>query len=554
MILILFLECLFIYGNINKISDLNAQLVKQGLKGDALLIRNVIDENGTENFQIVAENVQRRFTLIAKNGDVLYDSEKRGFEEELATHKYRDEVRAAYSGEEGFDIRMSESVGRKLAYYAVPYNDEFIIRVATDYAYVDKELYKLILIYIVFFAVLNSFVVISYRFYLKNYLYKRLGQIKKILINEIKPTGIDVEGDKFLKEFWDVVKNWQNKNLKNMVKLENERQKLREIISIVDMGILVINKRKEIILNNSMLGLMSIEGEDRHYYNKIKYIELIHFIDKLLEKKTALKEEIYFNKINKHYIMEGKYLGLREHYLVTLKDVSKSREIMEIQRNFISNVSHELKTPLSNVKGYLIAIEGEKDEFMKKQFFKIVHSNIEKLENIIMDFLNISKIESTKLLNVDHVQFSKLKEELEKILNSKIEKKNAELIYKVSLQNKQEYINVDFEKLSSILKNLVENAIVYNDKDKPIINIDFVEKDDKYEISVKDNGLGIPVEEQKNIFNRFYRVDKARTSNVAGTGLGLSIVYELVKLCGGEIELISKEGEGSEFKFTVMKI
>ncbi len=554
MILILFLECLFIYGNINKISDLNAQLVKQGLKGDALLIRNVIDENGTENFQIVAENVQRRFTLIAKNGDVLYDSEKRGFEEELATHKYRDEVRAAYSGEEGFDIRMSESVGRKLAYYAVPYNDEFIIRVATDYAYVDKELYKLILIYIVFFAVLNSFVVISYRFYLKNYLYKRLGQIKKILINEVKPTGIDVEGDKFLKEFWDVVKNWQNKNLKNMVKLENERQKLREIISIVDMGILVINKRKEIILNNSMLGLMSIEGEDRHYYNKIKYIELIHFIDKLLEKKTALKEEIYFNKINKHYIMEGKYLGLREHYLVTLKDVSKSREIMEIQRNFISNVSHELKTPLSNVKGYLIAIEGEKDEFMKKQFFKIVHSNIEKLENIIMDFLNISKIESTKLLNVDHVQFSKLKEELEKILNSKIEKKNAELIYKVSLQNKQEYINVDFEKLSSILKNLVENAIVYNDKDKPIINIDFVEKDDKYEISVKDNGLGIPVEEQKNIFNRFYRVDKARTSNVAGTGLGLSIVYELVKLCGGEIELISKEGEGSEFKFTVMKI
>ena len=554
MILILFLECLFIYGNINKISNLNAQLVKQGLKGDALLIRNVIDENGAENFQIVAENVQRRFTLIAKNGDVLYDSEKKGFEEELATHKYRDEVRAAYSGEEGFDIRMSESVGRKLAYYAVPYNDEFIIRVATDYAYVDKELYKLILIYIVFFAVLNSFVVISYRFYLKNYLYKRLGQIKKILIDEVKPTGIDVEGDKFLKEFWDVVKGWQNKNLKNMVKLENERQKLREIISIVDMGILVINKKKEIILNNSMLGLMSIEGENRYYYNKIKYIELIHFIDKLLEKKTALKEEVYFNKINKHYIMEGKYLGLREHYLVTLKDVSKSREIMEIQRNFISNVSHELKTPLSNVKGYLIAIEGEKDEFMKKQFFKIVHSNIEKLENIIMDFLNISKIESTKLLNVDYVQFSKLKEELEKILNSKIEKKNAELIYKVSLKNKQEYINVDFEKLSSILKNLVENAIVYNDKEKPVINIGFVEKDDKYEISVKDNGLGIPAEEQKNIFNRFYRVDKARTSNVAGTGLGLSIVYELVKLCGGEIDLISKEGEGSEFKFTVMKV
>ena len=84
-----------------------------------------------------------------------------------------------------------------------------------------------------------------------------------------------------------------------------------------------------------MLGLMSIEGEDRHYYNKIKYIEFIHFIDKLLEKKTALKEEIYFNKINKHYIMEGKYLGLREHYLVTLKDVSKSREIMEISYNFV---------------------------------------------------------------------------------------------------------------------------------------------------------------------------------------------------------------------------
>ena len=552
--MILVLEYLFIYGNIEKISNLNAQLAKQGLKSDALLIRNIIDKNGTENFQIVSENVEARFTLIDPDGTVLYDSEKRGEEAELSSHKYREEVQSAYAGEEGFHIRMSESVGRKLAYYAVPYNEEFIIRVATEYAYVENEIQKLILIYILFFIVLNSFMVVSYRFYLKNYLYKRLKQIRKVLIKGSEPTGVDVKGDKFLGEFWDVVKKWQSRNLKNMVKLENERQKLKEVISVVDMGIMVINNKKEIILSNSVLGIILSEGESRQYYNRVKYIELIHFIDELLEKKEALKKDIYLNKINKHYVVEGKYLELRQHYLVTFKDVSRSRELLDIQRNFISNISHELKTPLSNIKGYLIAIEDEKDELMRKQFFKIVHNNIEKLENIIMDFLNISKIESSKILNVQSKPFSEVKHDLERILRGKINKRNAKIEYDVKLNNKDELMSMDFEKLNTILKNLAENAIVYNNKENPLVKISITEQAGLYEISVKDNGIGIQQEDQENIFDRFYRVDKARTSNVAGTGLGLSIVQELVNVCGGEIELNSKEGEGSEFKFTILKV
>ena len=113
-------------------------------------------------------------------------------------------------------------------------------------------------------------------------------------------------------------------------------------------------------------------------------------------------------------------------------------------------------------------------------------------------------------------------------------------------------MNIDFEKTVTVLKNLIENGIIYNNK-TPHIVVTIKEESDRYRISVKDNGIGFPEQEKENIFERFYRIDKARTSNVAGTGLGLSIVKETVDICGGKIEVTSSENEGSEFIFTLLK-
>ena len=286
-------------------------------------------------------------------------------------------------------------------------------------------------------------------------------------------------------------------------------------------------------------------------YQKVKYIEVLDVITKAMKKKEDVKEEIFIASLKKYLLVTVKYLEFKKEFLITIKDITRSRELGEVQKNFIANVSHELKTPLTNIKGYLIALEDAPQE-LQKNFLDIIRSNVEKLENITMDFLNISKIESSKIINLAPVPFERVKDEVEKILNGKVKKSGAEIEYKLELRDENNYMNIDFEKTVTVLKNLIENGIIYNNK-TPHIVVTIKEESDRYRISVKDNGIGFPEQEKENIFERFYRIDKARTSNVAGTGLGLSIVKETVDICGGKIEVTSSENEGSEFVFTLLK-
>ena len=215
-------------------------------------------------------------------------------------------------------------------------------------------------------------------------------------------------------------------------------------------------------------------------------------------------------------------------------------------------MSHELKTPLTNIKGYVIALE-DAPEPLRIQFLKTIKNNIDKLENIIIDFLNISKIESSNIVNIERVPIARLKGELHATLNERIKTGEVTITYSLTLLSKEKELRIDFEKVLTILKNLVENAIIYRGSLKPEIEISIIETKSMYKIGVKDNGIGIAPDDIGKIFERFYRVDKARTSNKAGTGLGLSIVKELVERCGGKIDVISKEGKGSIFIFTILK-
>ncbi|MBM6822357.1 sensor histidine kinase, partial [Fusobacterium mortiferum] len=180
-------------------------------------------------------------------------------------------------------------------------------------------------------------------------------------------------------------------------------------------------------------------------------------------------------------------------------------------------------------------------------------TNVERLENIVLDFLNISKIENSNLINISQVGVEKLKKELLDILAGKINEKKAQVEFMIELTDRRDYLKVDSEKLSMILKNLIENGIVYNKNLQPKVTIKIIEKGDRYNIEVEDNGIGIPIYEQDKIFERFYRIDKARTSNLGGTGLGLSIVKTLVEKCGGGLSIDSIEGKGTVFSFYISK-
>ncbi len=540
-------------------------------------------------------------------------------------------------------------MGYVLAYYATgfenKFGEEYIIRTSSDYSKELRQIKEFLFIQVLFFIALNFAIHFFYKNYIKRDFYNKITKMKRFLENGEKGNINYLKEEKWFFEFWNILKEWQSKNLENIERLKSERKTLSLVISSVDIFIGLMNSDGKFIVKNSVLSYL-IDHSREKYMECIRYIELIDVMKKgIVEKKNFkeevyvqalkryfivtlkhidfsgqilvtikditsmmkkgivekknFKEEVYVQALKRYFIVTLKHIDFSGQILVTIKDITSTRKAVEVQKSFISNVSHELKTPLTNIKGYLIALE-DAPESMRIKFLNVIKGNVERLENIVLDFLNISKIENSNILNMTQVGIDKIKENLETTLEMILKRKNGKIQYEVKVNDENEYIRTDFEKVTMILKNLVENGIIYNssktpcvkikieeENDRynfkvsdngigiplgemilknlvengiiynssktPCVKIKIEEENDRYNFKVSDNGIGIPLGEQYKVFDRFYRVDKARTSNLGGTGLGLAIVKNLVEKCGGKISITSEENKGTTFEFYVMK-
>ena len=344
------------------------------------------------------------------------------------------------------------------------------------------------------------------------------------------------------------------KETKNYKKnLEKESQKLKEILRAIDDIIFVINNN-EIILKNKNVDILTYNSKSKKFFDTIKYNSLIKKIKDILISKENIKEDFFLTELNKYYLIESYRLETEPSIIISLRDITITKNFEKIQKDFISNVSHELKTPLTNIKGYTIALEEsiENKDDNVKNFFKIINSNINKIDNLIYDFLNYSKYEGFKILNLSYIKAEELINETLFGLTLLINNKNAKIQTNVMLFDENHYIYIDVEKIKLVMKNLIENALIYSSK-KPEINIEILEDENSYIFKISDNGLGIPEEERDKIFEKFYRVDKSRPMNFSGSGLGLSIVKEIVHNYNGEIKLTSESGSGSTFYVIIPK-
>lgn len=526
------------------------ELVKSQLKGNSEIVKNFLRIDGLKNIQDLYLLSHNRLTLIRADGTVMFDSASDTEE----SHKYRAEIKEAFEKSEGFQVRYSTTVLDKQIYYSTLYDDDLVIRASASYSKIENKVKNTIKNRIMSFFILNVFLFLAYKNILRKYYFDKLNHMRMVVESGKEAKEMYLEEDKDLIEFWHVIKDWQNKNLENIDSLKEEKEKLQNLISSIDIGILLLDSKGEIISHNREAKYSFFTENIENKYNvKLKYSEFIEFINKLMSKNHTLIQEIYLLENKKHYIVRGKYIHESEKYIITIKDITQSKELANIEKKFISNISHELKTPLTNIKGYLIAIDGEDDREMQKSFIDIVHKNIDKMENIIGDFLNLQKLESSKIISKYPCDFKVLIDEVLDEMASIIGEKNPKIDIDLKLKSKDNYISVDKDKIKILLKNLIENALIYNNKEFVNLQIKVEESNEHLRISIKDNGIGIPEQELKNIFNRFYRVDKARTSNLGGTGLGLSLVNEIVELYSGAINVISKENEGSEFIVKILK-
>jgi two-component system phosphate regulon sensor histidine kinase PhoR len=230
--------------------------------------------------------------------------------------------------------------------------------------------------------------------------------------------------------------------------------------------------------------------------------------------------------------------------LTRLKQLERTRE------EFVANVSHELRTPLSLIKGYAeTLLDGARnDPVVTERFLKIIERNASRLDLLIQDLLAISALESGRItLNLQPLPLRPLAEKVLADLKARTDAKGVKLINDLP----ELTVTADANRLEQVLANLVDNAIKYGRADGTVIVGGQKADADKIEIYVQDDGPGIPPESLDRVFERFYRVDKARSREQGGTGLGLSIVKHIVQSHGGKVWVKSELGKGATFFFTL---
>jgi len=339
--------------------------------------------------------------------------------------------------------------------------------------------------------------------------------------------------------------------------LEQESKRLHSILSYMTDGVLATNRRGQIIMINDMakrqLGVERDDALNQNILELLKIEEEYELRDLITQSPELM---IYSQNVN------GEYISLRVRFalirresgfisglVAVLHDTTEQEKEERERRLFVSNVSHELRTPLTSVKSYLEALdEGALTEPVAPDFIKVSLDETNRMMRMVTDLLHLSRIDNeTSHLDVELINFTAF---ITFILNrfdkmkSQDEEKKYELVRDYPINSV--WIEIDTDKMTQVIDNILNNAIKYS-PDGGKITVSMKTTDDQMILSISDQGLGIPKEDLPKIFDRFYRVDKARSRAQGGTGLGLAIAKEIIKQHKGFIWAKSEYGKGSTF-------
>ncbi len=329
-----------------------------------------------------------------------------------------------------------------------------------------------------------------------------------------------------------------------------EKNKLETVITHMADGILAFDRKGMLIhANPAAYEMLDMIEEENYFYDIFKRngIELI-FNDFLTMKPDYIRQHLMLVKdkyINGCFATYGRKKGESDGVIIVLQDVTEQKELDEMRKEFVANVSHELRTPLTTVKSYAeTLLDGAiEDKNLAVSFLQVINNEADRMTALVQDLLELSRLDNKQVkFNFKSVNITQLiikSVEQHQIL---AQKKNQKLDYSIS--NKKIVVNIDSERIQQVLSNVISNAIKYSPENAEI-NVKLYEEDDFALVSVSDTGFGIPESDLPRIFERFYRVDKARSRKMGGTGLGLAIAKEIMELHNGKIYAESEYGNGT---------
>lgn len=550
-------------------SSLENNIQRQLALGKALLETRLQDKREIPDFQELAltfgNALSLRATIIAFDGRVLGDTDLTRAElAAVESHANRPEVRQALEKGIGMSRRFSHTIKKYMLYMAIPFGkDESggVLRFAVamhDIGMLQAKLLRVVGISVAVILLLSLGL---------TFLVSKL--ISRPLV-EMSAIAKSMSGGDFSKKATAYSRdevgelahslNLMSEQIKDKIeKIESERAKLDLTLSSMFEGVIVTDEKEKIILMNpSLRGMFFVDRtvEGKKLLEVIRNTAIQDIVDKIIRGRQRLAtEEISVNvpeekilKVNGSPIVrDDKFEGL----ILVFHDITELRHLEQIRQDFVANVSHELRTPISSIKGYSeTLLEGALDDKRNaREFVSIIQQEANRLANLINDLLDLSKIESGKMkMNFIRIDFAALLERNAAVIEKQAKAKAITL--KLDIAAGLSKIKADETRISQVIINLLDNAVKYTpQKGSVCVSAKVINR--ALQVDVTDTGIGIGERDLPRIFERFFRVDKARSREMGGTGLGLSIVKHIVQAHGGQVWVNSTPGLGSTFSFTL---
>lgn len=484
-----------------------------------------------------------RVTFIDAHGSVKYDSE--ADPAKMENHSDREEFKEAMANGEGESTRFSKTLGYTTFYYAIKYNGG-VLRFSTDKENLAGVFLAVIPMLVVFAGgIIFITTIISIK--LSESMIKPINSLVKQL--DLRNENIG-QFETPYEELEPIIKNadvLMGRIHKNMNKIKAEREKISLITENMVEGMILLDEDMTVLsVNKSALKILG-NSFDPTEHTKIDHMtndqQIIGLLEEAKESGAAKgiiteKSRFYRTFANKVYSENTLDFGI----IIFFVDVTEEIQSEQIRRDFSANVSHELKTPLTTIKGFGELLENgifTKEEDVKK-YGGMIYRESERLLYLINDIIRLSQIEEQEHVLSDKIDLLKTAHDVEEILRHKAD--NREVTMTIEGEPVQIYGNQSY--ITELFLNLMDNAIKYNHEGGSL-NVTVGIEDGKAVAVFSDTGIGISDEHQSRIFERFYRVDKSRSKKIGGTGLGLSIVKHIVAYHSGEIQLESEPDKGT---------
>ncbi len=506
-----------------------------------------------------------RITVMLPSGQVIGDSEKNP--RRVENHADRPEMIQAMTGQIGTSERFSSTLDQTLMYLAIPIRDSTgiagVVRTSLPMTEVEEQLIEIrnnVIVAGLAVALLGGLISL--------YISRRLSRPIEGLTMEVDrfargefDTRIRTDGSREVNKLARSMNRMATELDRQIRDITNQRNLQEAILESMSESVIAIDMKEKVInINHAAAGLLRLDVDKsigRKVHEVVRNTDLQKLVSDTLAAREARMREIVLRYESERYI-EGHGTPLNDSdgnrigALLVLNDVTRLKKLEGIRKDFVANVSHELKTPITSIKGFVETLLDDPFEDLDevRRFLRIVGRHADRLDSIIEDLLSLSRIEQ----EAEKTGLSLLENSLCDVIVS------AAQICELNAEAKGIEIAIDcYENLTARINpplleqaivNLIENAIKYSEENT-LVRIS-VEREGKYlKVSVADNGIGIAPEDIGRVFERFYRVDKARSRKLGGTGLGLAIVKHIAIAHRGRVSVQSEPGKGSTFTIEI---